>query len=444
MKSPVQIVALCWLILIGGFVYGAMAVRHDLWPWPAIEELEAFLEGHEEEQTSLTEKVRNDMGLLPARHLVPPPNLDHAGPGYGFIDVAVDPRRRPPMAFLADDAPRGFRVVYGVFDLETSLHGVILLGPEGDVENVWPISQEGIDWPHRPDANVFPHGFEILKDGSILVAYDGGTSLTRYDWCGNEIWRVMGGFHHSIDLVDQSAFWVWGQEGTPSMYGEDMIEMRVEDGTVLRTISIEEMIAANPDIDIFGIRQLDSEQGSRWLQQGGGPFHQNDIDPLPSRLAAAYPEFEAGDLLISMRSINLIYVLDPDTLAVKWWRQGLTRRQHDPDWNDRGTITIFDNNMHRGNSHVVELDPQSLKSERILDGKDHHFYTWHRGKHQQLDSGHLLVTSSAQGRVFEVAPDGSVTFDFLNLYSPEQGALVVSEARFLPVDYFEDLASCER
>jgi hypothetical protein len=144
-----------------------------------------------------------------------------------------------------------------------------------------------------------------------------------------------------------------------------------------------------------------------------------------------------------MRAINLIFVLDPDTAKVKWWRVGLARRQHDPDWLADGTISIFDNNMHRGFSRILRVDPASLEVRTTLEGQDFWFYSWHRGKHQVHSGNHQLVTSAAQGRVFEVDETGNLVFDFLNLYSPERGALVVSEARFLPEGYFKKLPACE-
>jgi len=441
--SKTRIIALCWLVFIAAFLFGVRAVEYDLWPYRTIREVQAYIAGDAEESTSIGDKIRNDLNLDPARHLVTAAPEARPDSDYRILDMLpLNGRRQPPRVYLAEDAPRGFRLIYGVIDFSEHLHGAIMLDPAGDVVRVWEISQEGVEWSHPADTNVFPHGLEITHDGSLLVAFDHGTSMTKYDFCGAEQWRLKGGFHHSISLGDNGTFWVLGNEGTPTQFGNIMHEIRVDDGSILRSISIQDMIVANPDIDIFGIRQQDEMDRATWIMTGGGPFHQNDIEPLRKELAPYYPQFEAGDLLVSMRSPDLVFVLAPDNLKVKWWRQGLTRRQHDPDWNRRGTITILNNNMHRGHSDIVELDPKSMESRILLGGSRYHLYTWHRGKHQQLPQGHLLVTSAAQGRVLEVSPDGTVTFDFQNTINPEGDALALSEARFLPLDFFSELPTC--
>ena len=186
---------------------------------------------------------------------------------------------------------------------------------------------------------------------------------------------------------------------------------------------------------------MDSIDGNSWTHDA---FHPNDIDPLPEALVDLYPGFAAGDLLISLRSLNLVFVLDPDSREVKWWRAGLGRRQHDPDWNSRGTITNYNNNMHRRHSSIIEVDPHSMERRLRVDGADYDFYNWHRGKHDELPGGQFLITSPEQGRAFEVDADGRVIFDFHNAFSETHGPLGIAEARFLPLDYFDALPTCDR
>ena len=152
----------------------------------------------------------------------------------------------------------------------------------------------------------------------------------------------------------------------------------------------------------------------------------------------AFPQFNPGDLLISARSLNLIFVLDPSSQKIKWWRSGGWRRQHDPDWNATGTITLYNNNMHRQVSSIVEVNPTLYTQHELFDGSQGQFYSWMRGKHQLLPNGHLLITSPQQGRIFEVNQKGEIVFEFLNVYEQTHKVnLLVSEGKWLDPNYFD-------
>jgi len=458
----VFVIALGWLVFAVAYGYGLLSYKYNLWPYSAIVEVWRFVAGDREESTTLIEKVMSDTGLKPTRHLMKPAKPAHPAAAYRRLSgLPLAAGREAPMVYLSPDAPRGYRILFGTFAFEGALHGAVLLDPDGKVRRVWKVSQNDLPWPHERDTNIFPHGFAVGRDGGILVAYDSGASLTKYGFCGGVEWRLQGDYHHSIELHDDGTLWVWRKgaanaatpgnnkrdgawvkdpepwrEGTRD---ESAYRIAYADGKVLRHFSIQDMIDANPDIGIFSLRQEDGAKNSRWADD---PYHPNDLEPLPRAFAGRYPGFAAGDLLISLRSIDLVAVIDPATLKVKWWRQGQTRRQHDPDWNDRGTITIFNNSMHRPPSTIAEIDPKTMRSRILVDGAKYDLYSWAQGNHDVLPGGGVLIASSLQGRAFEVAPDGRVTFDFHNIYSAEAGTLLLSEARFLPPDYFQPLPDC--
>lgn len=443
--SFIRTAALCWLTFLFAFALGMFVSYTKIWPYGPLREIKHFIEGDVWENVSILKKLANDTGLKPSRHIrsaklkigtsIELEDCYDPEKHRELGNLSLRQRRNSPKVFISDDAPKGYRFIYGTFDFKEGLHGAILLDSEAEVMNTWQISQDDVEWAERRDTNIFPHGVEISPDGSIVTAYDGGSTLTKYDYCGNVVWRIEGEFHHSIAFENGNAIWTWRRKS--------LVKVSYETGEVLKEISLWDVMDANEDIDIFGILQNVTREGSPWLDVAGGIWHANDIDPLPQKLVHLYPGFRAGDLLVSMRSPNLIFVLDQETLKVKWWRQGLVRRQHDPDWNEVGTITIFNNNMHRGYSSIVEINPSTYEHRTIVEGGDYNFYTWWRGKHQVTGEGTVLITSSDQGRAFEVNEQGDIVFEFLNQYSDDHEHMVISEARFLPEIFFKELPQCE-
>ncbi len=98
-------------------------------------------------------------------------------------------------------------------------------------------------------------------------------------------------------------------------------------------------------------------------------LHSNDVEPLLPELAREFPMFRAGDLLVSLREINAVFVMDHDSLAIKWMFTGALR-QHDPDFFPDGTIVLFNN--RDDNTKIVwdwvhEATPKHLVPE-VLEG----------------------------------------------------------------------------
>jgi hypothetical protein len=227
--------------------------------------------------------------------------------------------------------------------------------------------------------------------------------------------------------------------GDPAVSSK-LVQLSVADGTITKEISIAEIVAANPSIDVLELRRRhedaptvnDRGHPGEWLKD---PFHLNDVDPLPRSLAAKFPMFSAGDLLVSARELNLIFVVDPATLAIKWWDVGATIRQHDPDWEADGQLSAFNNRMARGYSEIIKIDPATYRKTVAVDGRAIDFYSRGGGKHQALPGGGWLITSSWQGHVTEVSADGNIALEFFSVLD-DDGPIIgkFSEAIFVPED----------
>ncbi|MGF1500874.1 MAG: arylsulfotransferase family protein [Paracoccaceae bacterium] len=396
-----------------------------------------------------------DPNAFGAPHRVPLPEIDRAG----FEPVeTVAGVELPGLLLRADRArlARGWRILVGAFEIGDRFgNAAVLLDPDLRAVHLWRLEEEplGESTPEVAD-RVLPHGFALLEGAAVVAAFDNGVTLQSFDNCGRRAWAIEGGYHHTITAMeDGRTIWTALQGLTPAQEARrspdaewnPAIDNRIaridaRTGEVERVFSMAEVIEANPDLDIFRLRM--NHRAVPAINQPHitgpwqyNPFHINDVDPLPERLAAAFPDFVPGDLLVSARSVNLVFVLDPDTLKVRWWRIGAWNRQHDPDWEENGRFSIYNNRLARAWSEIVEIDPRSFETRRLLDGREHGFYSRIRGKHQILPDGTILVASSQQARVFERAPAGDIRFEALNSVPsvPGQG-YVLSEALWVPED----------
>lgn len=341
---------------------------------------------------------------------------------------------------------RGWRVIAGAFRIGGSVEdAAVMLSPDLEVVHYWLLGEGGptnAD-PEPPSAGL-TNGFTILRDGSMIFNSESAGALRRLDSCGRLVWSMEGRYHHSVTADDtETTVWSLREDHAGDLAdGNKIVQIAVADGKVLREFSIAEIIAANPGIDILELRRQHENkpyenyrsQPGRWLSD---PFHLNDVDPLPRNLAHRFSMFSAGDLAISAREINLIFVLDPATLVIKWWNVGDAIRQHDPDWAADGELSVFNNRMARDYSEIIEIDPATSGKRVIVHGNDIDFYSRAGGRHQPLPGGNNLIASPRQGRIIEVAPNGEIALEFYSLLTEEPLPGILMEAMFLPEQAFD-------
>ena len=311
--------------------------------------------------------------------------------------------------------------------------GIKLLDSEGQVLHAW--------WPEPgeifsvTDVRRGPtplehrqlHGTHLLKNGDVLANVE-PVGTVRIDACGNVIWKIPNGGHHSIVRADDGSFWIPGKSqlappvtgehpnGLPglkdSVYHDRILNISA-DGHTIRSINVFDLLYAN-DLKRYIARA--GELGSQDIT------HLNDIEPLSADQADEYPLFEAGDLLVSLRNIHLVFVFDPNTLDVKWYASDPFTMQHDPDFIGDGWIGVFDNNRDGtnrgsmlGGSRIVAVQPHT-DSTKVLFPTEHSepFYTEKMGKWQMLENGNLLLTEAWAGRIVEVDPQGRTVWEWIH------------------------------
>lgn len=312
--------------------------------------------------------------------------------------------------------------------------------------------------PPETDWNIDIHGALIMPDGSIVFNFEHG-GLVKLNHCGDLVWKLEYDTHHSVEEAESGGFWVpgtkhhsAGNESTFSPFetpfSEDTILRISEHGQILNEISVPKLFYENNMEAILSSTGEKFSKGKQWDEE---LVHLNKIAELSHAVAESFPLFKAGDLLLSLRNLNLLLVIDPATRLIKWWKIGPWLRQHDPEFKEGGTILVFNNNIYRNAfdigtdisnssipriSNIIEIDPSSNKYNILYGNKDKdNLLSILRGKQDILPNGNLLITEFEGGRVFEINSSGNIIWEYINRYNTHEVA-EITEARVYPSSYF--------
>ncbi|MCP3872180.1 MAG: hypothetical protein GY699_03365 [Desulfobacteraceae bacterium] len=363
----------------------------------------------------------------------------------------------------------------GFFDKGNELR---LIRRDGTIINRWPIvfskifSRTGhIYRPPKTNWNIDIHGALALPDGSVVFNFEYG-GLVKLDRCGKVVWKVKRMSHHSVELAQDGGFWVpgrrWYKKNKKSPFPpfqppffEDTLLKISERGKILDEISVPGLFYKSGLVALLTATGGGLRKGMEWNKE---IVHLNKIAELSSDIADDFSLFNTGDLVLSIRNSNLIFVIDPKTQKIKWWQIGPWIRQHDPEFSAGGIISIFNNNAYttllrnqRGGknkcplsapriSNIIEIDPSTGRHQVVYGNRrDQNMLTIIRGKHQPTSDGGYLITEFEGGRVFEIDNIGRVIWEYINRYDEDEVA-EISEARVYPANYFKkmDWSDCPK
>ena len=276
----------------------------------------------------------------------------------GFApENAVNPA--PPGAdeeWFAHDAQAlmpGYRALTG-YVADAGEFGVWIFDGQGEKVHERLLNYDKLDPDGPSHGSEAPHAFLFLPDGSVIVNTDKGDAIARYDACGEPIWSREGAFHHSLDTDPDGGVWTWQGEVSTFDQHHSLVRFDPETGETLETIDLFDDII-NRSVDsrmVFSLvpgQELLHFQGPRVIPD---MFHPNDLEVLQPEMADVFDQFEAGDLLLSFRNLDLVMVVDRDSLAITWWSHGPWRRQHDPDFLADGRISLSTTTTRRGHRRI--------------------------------------------------------------------------------------------
>ena len=250
----------------------------------------------------------------------------------------------------------------------------------------------------------------LYPNGDLLAIFD-GLIMIKLDSTSKLLWTYRERCHHdAFILEDGRILTLIRNASVKPQY--DPIHPILEDFLVILDAKGKETYRLSL-LEAF----LDSDYAPALnkMKPSGDIFHTNAVEVLDGSLAEASPAFRKGNVLVSVRELDMIAVVDLESRLVVWTLTGLWTAQHEPRVLDNGHLIIFDNGGDREMSRVLELDPftqeifWSFPPELTSD-----FYSETCGAAQRLPNGNTLITETDRGRAFEVTQDHRIAWEYVN------------------------------
>jgi hypothetical protein len=359
----------------------------------------------------------------------------------------------------------GLEAQAGLWDPERAYNGytlyqglvedkVLLLDMDGRVVHEWAPAGYKTTYYATPLPNG--HILTLARRTKDSPAYDGVVEL---DWEGRVVWEYFNPdkmqAHHAYERLPNGDTLILLQElhedwsiSSASLKDDRIMEVDPDGHAVWdwRTADHFQEFGFSPEAI-----QTIQEKGGDWV-------HTNSIRTLPATdLAQFDPAFREGNILVSQRQTNIVFIIDKATGIVVWKvgpQDNLTVGQHDPkllpsDLPGGGNLLVFDNGgaagypqQSRDYSRILEIDPRGpnvvWEYESVNpDDPSQNFYSAFISSAQRLPNGNTMICEGMKGRLFEVTPEGAIVWEHLHptfLPRPDTGQLVNYVYRATRVD----------
>jgi hypothetical protein len=381
----------------------------------------------------------------------------------------LQPSRKPGAGVTVNRLPDTGDLVLltGFFDGDPGLRlirrdGSMVASWRARFSNLLP-ERKGKPGAPETDWNVDLHGALIEPDGAVVFnfEYQGTVKLDR---CGKRLWALAEHTNHSIEPASGGGYWIIGRKIDPipndpaylPIVAPDRKEGLIEDDLILRVDPAGRVVAQKSVYKLLmenGFEPLltaTGETGQARSLADNELLHLNMISELRPEIAAAFPAFAAGDLVLSVRDYNLVFVVDPVTWKVKWHSVGPWLRQHSAQFFSDGTIGVFNNNAYVFQSgpggatspdqprvsNILALDPATGVARVRYGGKPgQEMLSVVRGYVEEEPGGGFLITETDAGRVFQVDAAGTTVWEYIDRYDADN-VLEMTGARAYPASYF--------
>jgi len=293
---------------------------------------------------------------------------------------------------------------------------VYLIDMEGNVVHRW-------EMPYPPGL----HGY-LTERGTLF--YNGkipnethlgkspfmGGAVMEVDWNGKVLWEVKNPEHHhdGIRLRNGNVMLIGARPLAPE------IARRVRGG---RAGSEDE---GRMNVDYLLEVTIDGKVVWEWRVA-------DHLDPEKDRItgeqdprdewthANGLSETQDGNILLSCRNTSTVMRINRKTGGIDW-KLGPPplSGQHAPYMLENGHVLLFDNGPHRLDetfpySRVLEIDPATNAiAWKFQESPPQNFFSDRISNAVRLRNGNTLINEGMFGRFFEVTPDGSIVWEYVN------------------------------
>jgi hypothetical protein len=350
----------------------------------------------------------------------------------GYVDVADVPADGRSGVVVHDVARSS--AGYNVFT-NAHLCSTQLIDASGAVVRTWSLAP-CYRWDNTsllPDGDLLVVGRAEKPDkanGEGERGWGLGRYVARLAWNGDVRWKVALGAHHDAQLTPRGevAVLTASRRLVPQLDERRKLKddaltlLSATTGETLATASLYDLLATAP-AGQFELQKESPSKGHLDLLHANSIYWMQD-----AALAARDPLYAPSNVVVTIRHQDTVAIIDWDARRVVWaWGQGEISGPHDAVVLPSGNILVFDNGLGRGWSRVLEVDPRTraiVWEYRAPEPQS--FYTQTRGANQRLPNGNTLIAQSDSGRAFEVTPDGTIVWEFLNpnLSEGKRGGIV--------------------
>lgn len=267
----------------------------------------------------------------------------------------------------------------------------------------------------------------IMKDSGLV--FNNSSGLYGVDSCSESNMFVDGTFHHSNELDHEGNIWA------PSVMYPHSFEQLAK----FRDDAIAKISPAGEVLFKKSIAEILVENGYRGLLAVGDdddPIHINDIQPA----LTDSDYWQKGDLFMSLRQRSTVMLYRPSSNKILWLKTGPWMNQHDVNFVNEHTISVFGNDvidikngrrLFDGHNSVYFYDFKtnvvSEPYQKIM--KEMEVKTLTEGRGTPLPDGDLFLDESNNGRILRVSKD-KVQWEYVNRI--DEGTIAMSSwSRYL-------------